>query len=92
MNRSLVFQIGIIYGIYLLYNLKRVGGYWFIVSQILFLIYASFYGITASGSQRWISLYFINLQVDSHIGPTNSNVPLTFLLFFTKGKILWVAS
>ena len=29
---------------------------------VLLLIYASFYGITASGSQRWISLYFINLQ------------------------------
>ena len=27
-----------------------------------FLIWASFYGITASGSQRWINLYFINLQ------------------------------
>ena len=40
----LIIQIGIIYGIYLLYNLKRVGGYWFIVSQILFLIYASILG------------------------------------------------
>ena len=27
-----------------------------------FSIWASFYGITASGSQRLISLYFINLQ------------------------------
>ena len=26
------------------------------------LIYASIYGITASGSQRWIDLYFVNLQ------------------------------
>ena len=40
----LVFQIGIIYGIYLLYNLKKSGGYWFISSQILFLIYASIFG------------------------------------------------
>ena len=29
---------------------------------MLLLIYASLYGITVSGSQRWISLYFINLQ------------------------------
>ena len=29
---------------------------------LLLLIWASFYGITASGSQRWINLYFINLQ------------------------------
>ena len=37
-------------------------GYFFYFIVILLLIYASFYGITASGSQRWISLYFINLQ------------------------------
>ena len=37
-------------------------GYFFYVIIVLLLIYASFYGITASGSQRWISLYFINLQ------------------------------
>ena len=29
---------------------------------LLLLLYASFYGITVSGSQRWIDLYFINLQ------------------------------
>ena len=37
-------------------------GYFFYFIVILLLIYASFYGITASGSQRWVSLYFINLQ------------------------------
>ena len=37
-------------------------GYFFYFIVVLLLIYASFYGITASGSQRWISLYFINLQ------------------------------
>ena len=40
----IIIQIGIIYGIYLLYNLKKVGGYWFLGSNILFLIYASFFG------------------------------------------------
>ena len=34
--------------------------FYFIV--LAMLIWASFFGITASGSQRWISLYFINLQ------------------------------
>ena len=34
--------------------------FYFIV--LLFLIWASLYGIKASGSQRWINLYFINLQ------------------------------
>ena len=36
--------------------------YLFYAIVLAFLIWASFYGITASGSQRWISLYFINLQ------------------------------
>jgi len=34
--------------------------FYFII--LLFLVWASIYGIKASGSQRWISLYFINLQ------------------------------
>ncbi len=37
-------QIGVIYGIYLLYKLKKVGGYWFLGSNIFFLIYASLFG------------------------------------------------
>ncbi len=36
--------------------------YIFYIIVLGFLIWASLYGITASGSQRWISLYFINLQ------------------------------
>jgi rod shape determining protein RodA len=34
--------------------------FYFII--LLFLVWASLYGIKASGSQRWINLYFINLQ------------------------------
>ena len=37
-------QIGIIYGIFLLYKFKKIGGYWFLGSNILFLIYASIFG------------------------------------------------
>jgi len=37
-------------------------GYFFYLLIVLLLIYASLYGVTASGSQRWIDLYFINLQ------------------------------
>ena len=40
----LITQIGIIYGIYLLYNLKKAGGYLFLASNIFFLIYASILG------------------------------------------------
>ena len=37
-------------------------GYIFYLIALALLIWASFYGITASGSQRWINLYFINFQ------------------------------
>jgi len=37
-------------------------GYFFYIIVLLLLIGASFYGVTAQGSQRWINLYFINLQ------------------------------
>jgi rod shape determining protein RodA len=36
--------------------------YLFYVVALLLLVWASLYGINASGSQRWINLYFINLQ------------------------------
>ena len=37
-------------------------GYLFYIIVLGLLIWASLYGITASGSQRWVDLYFINLQ------------------------------
>ena len=37
-------------------------GYFLYAMILASLLWASLYGITASGSQRWISLYFINLQ------------------------------
>ena len=40
----LIIMIGVIYGIYLLYNLKKIGGYWVIGSNIVFIIYASIFG------------------------------------------------
>tara|TARA_B100001123_G_C15244725_1_gene1000451 strand:- start:393 stop:809 length:417 start_codon:yes stop_codon:yes gene_type:complete len=59
----LIFQIGIIYGIYLLYNLKKIGGYYFMFSQVLFLIYASIFGpiseIGISNILMPIILFFI---------------------------------
>ena len=36
--------------------------YIFYAVVLIFLIWVSLYGIKASGSQRWINLYFINLQ------------------------------
>ena len=37
-------------------------GYIFYLLSLGLLFWASFYGVTASGSQRWINLHFINLQ------------------------------
>ena len=37
-------------------------GYVFYAVALILLIWASLYGVTVSGSQRWINLYFINLQ------------------------------
>ena len=37
-------------------------GYFFYIIVLMLLVWASLYGITVSGSQRWINLYFINFQ------------------------------
>ena len=43
-------------------------GYFFYFVVLILLFWASFYGITASGSQRWINLYLINLHCFIYIG------------------------
>ncbi len=45
-------------------NIKfwHFSAYIFYIIILFFLIWASMYGIKASGSQRWINLYLINLQ------------------------------
>ena len=40
----------------------HTSAYFFYAIVLAFLVWASLYGVTASGSQRWISLHFINLQ------------------------------
>ena len=37
-------------------------GYLFYAIVLILLVWASLYGITVSGSQRWINLYYINFQ------------------------------
>ena len=58
----LIVMIGVIYGIYLLYNLKKTGGYWVVSSNIVFIIYASIFGPIAevgfSAVLPIIALYF----------------------------------
>ena len=36
--------------------------YLFYIIVLFFLFWASLYGVKASGSQRWVDLYFVNLQ------------------------------
>ena len=59
----LIIMIGVIYGIYLLYNLKKAGGYWVVSSNIVFIIYASIFGPIAevgfSTILPIIALYFV---------------------------------
>ena len=54
----IIFEIGIIYGIFLLYKLKKLGGYLFLVSNVLFTIYASIFGPIAE-----IGVYNILLPI-----------------------------
>jgi len=58
----LIVMIGVIYGIYLLYNLKKTGGYWVVGSNIVFIIYASIFGPIAevgfSSVLPIIAIYF----------------------------------
>ena len=54
----IIFEIGIIYGIFLLYKLKKSGGYWFLSSNVLFTIYASIFGPIAE-----IGIYNILLPI-----------------------------
>jgi len=52
-------------------------GYLFYVIVLGLLVSASFYGVTASGSQRWVSLYFINIQ-------PSELMKIAIIVFFAK--------
>ena len=58
----IIIMVAVIYGIYLLYNLKKAGGYWVVGSNIVFMIYASIFGPIAevgfSSVLPIIALYF----------------------------------
>jgi len=60
--RFVVFFIMMIILSFLSLRFWHASAYFFYVIVLAFLVWASLYGITASGSQRWINLYFINLQ------------------------------
>ena len=63
--------------------------YLFYIVVLGFLIWASLYGITASGSQRWINLYFINLQPSELM---KIAIIVCFARFFHREQITSVSS
>ena len=52
-------------------------GYLFYAIILGLLVWASLYGITASGSQRWVSLYFLNIQ-------PSELMKITIIIFYAK--------
>ncbi len=62
MIRFIIFFIMMIFMSFLNIKIWHYLGYIFYIVVLIFLMWASIYGVKASGSQRWIDLYFINLQ------------------------------
>ncbi len=60
--RFVIFFIMMIFISFINIKYWHATGYIFYIIILGLLFWASFYGITASGSTRWINLYFINLQ------------------------------
>ena len=60
--RFVVFFIMMFFLSFLNIRIWHSVGYIFYIAVLFLLIWASFYGVTASGSQRWVNLYVINLQ------------------------------
>ena len=61
-SKFLIFFIMMIFLSFLNIKFWHNFSYVFYIIILISLIWASVYGVTASGSQRWINLYFINIQ------------------------------
>jgi rod shape determining protein RodA len=61
-SKFLIFFMMMIFLSFLNIKFWHYFAYLFYVVVIFFLVWTSLYGVKASGSQRWINLYFINLQ------------------------------
>jgi len=60
--RFLIFFIMMFFLSFLSIRFWHSVGYLFYIIALILLIWTSFYGVTSSGSQRWLNLYFLNLQ------------------------------
>ena len=61
-SKFLIFFTMMIFMSFLNIKFWHYFAYLFYVVILFFLVWASLYGVKASGSQRWINLYLINLQ------------------------------
>ena len=50
-------------------------GYIFYITVVGLLVWTYLFGIKSSGSQRWIDLYFINLQPSESVSYTHLTLP-----------------
>jgi len=66
-TQSHLYRFSIFFVVFLLFSFLNIrfwyrSAYLFYFIVLILLIAVDFYGITASGSKRWINLFFINLQ------------------------------
>ena len=64
---SHIYRFSIFFAVFIAISFLRINflhrsAYIFYLIVLILLIAVDFYGITASGSKRWINLFFINLQ------------------------------
>jgi len=64
---SQILKFSIFFALFILLSFIRIGfwhslSYLFYAVVLLMLIYVLWFGISVQGSQRWIDLYFLNLQ------------------------------
>ena len=81
-SKSHILRFGIFFSLMIALSFLNIRfwhsiGYLFYVVVLGFLVWASLYGVTASGSQRWVSLYFINIQ-------PSELMKIAIIIFFAK--------
>ena len=81
-SKSHILRFGIFFSLMIALSFLNIRfwhsiGYLFYVVVLGFLVWASLYGVTASGSQRWVSLYFINIQ-------PSELMKIAIIVFFAK--------
>ena len=62
MSKFIIFFSLMIFLSFLNIKIWHYFGYLFYIFILFLLLWATLYGVKASGSQRWIDLYFVNLQ------------------------------